>query len=131
MIVNHGIMVDVKYCAARVPGNSPLPDRLTLQFYILNCRQLAPPSVHQERVIFFGVRKSLFRLVRLLAAVRADSRKTRQKQHLYIENYNSGPTMQTSTSLSFFTQIFVAFSGALAEELMIFCRHVRTELSNY
>ena len=28
--------------------------------------------------------------------------------------------MQTSTSLTFFTAIFVAFSGALAEELMIF-----------
>ena len=50
------------------------------------------------------------------------------KQHLYIENYNSGPNMQTSTSLTLFTAIFVAFSGALAEELMIFCRHVRTEL---
>ncbi len=32
--------------------------------------------------------------------------------------------MQTSTSLTFFTSIFVAFSGALAEELMIFCQHV-------
>ena len=36
--------------------------------------------------------------------------------------------MQTSTSLTFFTAIFVTLSGALAEELMIFCRHVRTEL---
>ena len=36
--------------------------------------------------------------------------------------------MQTSMSLTFFTAIFVAFSGALAEELMIFCQHVRTEL---
>ena len=36
--------------------------------------------------------------------------------------------MQTSTSLTFFTAVFVAFSGALAEELMLFCRHVRTEL---
>ena len=47
---------------------------------------------------------------------------------LYIENDNSGPNMQTSTSLTFFTAIFSAFSGALAEELVIFCRHVRTEL---
>ena len=39
--------------------------------------------------------------------------------------------MQTSTSLTFFTAISVAFSGALAEELMIFCRHVRTELYIY
>ena len=39
--------------------------------------------------------------------------------------------MQTSTSLTFFTAIFLAFSGALAEELMIFCRHVRTELYIY
>ena len=39
--------------------------------------------------------------------------------------------MQSSTSLTFFTAISVAFSGALAEELMIFCRHVRTELYIY
>ena len=36
--------------------------------------------------------------------------------------------MQTSTSLTFFTAIYVALGGALAEELMICCRHVRTEL---
>ena len=41
-----------------------------------------------------------------------------KKQHLYIENYDSGPNMQTSTALTFFTAIFVAFSGALAEELL-------------
>ena len=51
-----------------------------------------------------------------------------KKQHLYIENYNYGPNMQTPTSLTFFTAIFVALGGALAEELMICCRHVRTEL---
>ena len=56
------------------------------------------------------------------------AQKHAKKQHLYIKNYNSGPNMQTSTSLSFFTAIFVAFSDALAEELMIFCRRVRTEL---
>ena len=56
------------------------------------------------------------------------AQKHAKKQHLYIGNYNSGPSMQTSTSLTFFTAIFVAFSGALAEELMIFCRRVRTEL---
>ena len=39
----------------------------------------------------------VLRLVRLLAAVRADSRKTRQKQYLYIENHNSGPNMLTKT----------------------------------
>ena len=50
---------------------------------------------------------------------------------LYIENYNSGPNMQTSTSLTLCTAIFVVFSGALAEELMIFCRHVRTELYRF
>ena len=54
-----------------------------------------------------------------------------EKRHLYIKNYNSGPNMQTSTSPTFFTPIFVVFSGALAEELMIFCRHVRTELYIY
>ena len=59
------------------------------------------------------------------------AQKHAKKQHLYIENYNSGPNMQTSTSLTFFTAIFLAFSGALAEELMIFCRHVRTELYIY
>ena len=39
--------------------------------------------------------------------------------------------MQTSTSLSFFTAIFVTLGGALAEELIICCRHVRTELYIY
>ena len=39
--------------------------------------------------------------------------------------------MQTKTSLTFFTAIFVALGGALAEELMICCRHVRTELYIY
>ena len=46
-----------------------------------------------------------------------------KKQHLFTRSriagknciYNSGPNMQTSTSLSFFTAIFIAFSGALAE----------------
>ena len=50
-----------------------------------------------------------------------------KKQHLYINNYNSGPNMLTLTSLTFFTAIFVAFGGALAVELMIVCWHVRTE----
>ena len=35
--------------------------------------------------------------------------------------------MQTSTSITFFTAIFVALGGALAEELIICCRHVTTE----
>ena len=39
------------------------------------------------------------------------AQKHSKKQHLYIKNYNSGPNMQTSTSLTFFTAIFVAFSG--------------------
>ncbi len=39
--------------------------------------------------------------------------------------------MQTSTSLTFFTAIFVALGSTLAEELMICCRHVRTELYIY
>ena len=39
--------------------------------------------------------------------------------------------MQTSTSLSFFTAIFVALGGALSEELMICYRHVITELYIY
>ena len=70
--------------------------------------------------------------VSLLAAVRADSPKnTPKKQHLYVENYNSGPNMLSPTSLTFFTAIFLAFSGALAEELMILCRHVTTEVYIY
>ena len=36
--------------------------------------------------------------------------------------------MLTSMSLTFFTAIVLAFSGALAEELMILCRCVKTEL---
>ena len=39
--------------------------------------------------------------------------------------------MIKSTSLSFFTAIFLAFSGALAEELMVMRRHVTTELYIY
>ena len=39
--------------------------------------------------------------------------------------------MQTSTSLTFFTATFIALGGALAEELMICCRHVGTELYRY
>ena len=39
-------------------------------------------------------------------SVRAESRKNTSKQHLYIENYNSGPNMLTLTSLTFFTAIF-------------------------
>ena len=76
-------------------------------------------------------RRRLLRLVRFLAAVGAESRKTRQKQHLYIGNYNSGPSMLTSTSLTFFTAIFLAFRGSLAEVLMVMCRHVTTELHIY
>ena len=41
-----------------------------------------------------------------------------KKQHLYIENYNSGPNMQTSTSLTLFTAIFVTFSGALVNDIL-------------
>ena len=75
-------------------------------------------------------RRWLISLVRLLAAVRADSRRNTPKNNNnnYIENYNSGPNMLTVTSLSFFTAIFVALGGALAVALMIVCRHVRTEL---
>ena len=41
-----------------------------------------------------------------------------KKTTLYIEKYNSGPILTTSTLLTFFTAIFVAFGGAFAEELM-------------
>ena len=39
--------------------------------------------------------------------------------------------MLTSTALSFVTAIFFVFCGALAEELIIFCRDVTTELYRY
>ena len=55
------------------------------------------------------------------------AQKHAKKQHLYIDNYISGPNMLRSTSLSFVTAIFLAFSGTLAEELMILCRSVTTE----
>ncbi len=117
----------------RVPGNSPLTCLwqidFSFSFDILNCRQLAPPSVYQERVIFFGVRKSLLKVSLVFShRARCLAQKHAKKQHLYIENGKSGPNMQTSTSLTFFTAIFVPLGGALAEELMICCRHVRTEL---
>ena len=94
----------------------------------MNLHMCAKCGANQpSRLVAFP--ECVLRLVRLFAAVCADSRKnTPKKQHLYIENYNSDPNMQTSTSLTFFTAISVAFSGALAKELLIFCRQVRTEL---
>ena len=70
------------------------------------------------------------RLVRFLAAVGADSRKNTPKNNINIKNYNSDPNMLTSTSLTFFTAIFLAFHGALAEVLllMVMCWHSTTEL---
>ena len=58
------------------------------------------------------VSSALSRCARCLAQKHA-------KKHVYIEHYNSDPNMLTSTSLSFSTAIFLVFSGALAEELMI------------
>ena len=47
-----------------------------------------------SRLVAFS--EFVLRLVRLLAAVRADIRAiTRQKQYVYIENHNSGPNMLT------------------------------------
>ena len=127
--------------------------RLTSSSDFLNCDPLTPPPNVEGWIVFslcpcpdesadvyqiwcqsvqpFGTFSWICAtLVRLLATGRAVSRKnTPKKQHLHIENYyNSGPDMQTSTSLTFFTAIFVALGGALAEVLMICCRHVRTEL---
>ena len=71
-------------------------------------------------------------LVRILYAVRAVSRKKHAKNNIYtgvgayIDNYNSCPNLTTSTSLTFFTAIFLPFSGALAEVLMVMCRRVTT-----
>ena len=57
----------------------------------------------------------VLRLVRLFAAVRADSRKNTPKNNIYTSKIIiPAPNIQTSTSLTFFTAIFVAFSGALA-----------------
>ena len=39
------------------------------------------------------------------------AQKHAKKQHLYIENYNSGPNMQTTTSLPFFTASLPFFSS--------------------
>ena len=64
-------------------------------------------------------------LVRLLDAMRAVSAKARQN-NIYtgvgLDKYNSCPNLTTSTSLTFFTTIFLPFSGALAKVLMVMCR---------
>ena len=127
--------------------------RLTASQYFWICDPLKPPEMppcvlrfnwfgiypfpDESAHVKFGVNRSS-RLVAFPEFVLSSSalshrarclvQKHAKKQHLYIENYNSGPNMQTSTSLTFFTAIFIALGGALAEELMICCRHVRTEL---
>ena len=63
-------------------------------------------------------------LVRLLATGRAVSRKNTPKNNIYTSKIII--PARTTTSLTFFTAIFVALGGALAKELMICCRHVRT-----
>ena len=68
-------------------------------------------------------------LVRLLATGHAVSRKNTPKNNIYTsKTIIPARTCRHPTSLTFFTAIFVALAGALAEELMICCRHVRTEL---
>ena len=96
--------------------------RLTAYQDFWICDPLNPP----EKRATFGVNRSSGSA--LSHRARCLAQKHAKKQHLYIENYNSGPNMQTTTSLPFFTAIFVALGGALAEKLMICCRHVRTEL---
>ena len=54
------------------------------------------------------------------------AQKHAKKQHLYIENYNSGPNMLTSTSTTNFLHgnfLSVALRGSLAEVLMVMCTH--------
>ena len=51
----------------------------------------------------------------------------KQKTNAYIENTSSGPTTQIRQRLHFNRATFVAFSGALAEELTCFCRRAQTE----
>ena len=60
------------------------------------CAKSFQPFVNRSsRLVDFP--EFVLRSVRLFAGVRADSRKnTPKKQHLYIENYYSGPNMQTS-----------------------------------
>ena len=75
----------------------------------------------EQRTYFFGQEispKLSSAPGRFASLPRANNTK---KQHLYIENNNSGLT----------TAIFVAFGGALAEELMCLCQHAKTELYNY
>ena len=112
------------HCVSRgnLFGIYPIPYEFAHVCQIL-C-QLAQPFVSFSRICA-KVSSAFRRCTRWLAQKHA------KKQQLYIENYNSSPNMQTSTSLTFSTAIFVAFSGALAEELMIFCRHERTELYIY
>ena len=131
-------------CLASFP-HCLMCDPLTTSKYPLGLDMLIVlPDVYSQMNLHTGVkfgserssclrqdRRRLLRLVRFLAAVGAESRKTRQKHHLYIGNYNSGPSMLTSTSLTFFTAIFLAFRGSLAEVLMVMCRHVTTELHIY
>ena len=49
-------------------------------------------------------------------------------QHLYIKNENSGPTIHIRQWIPFITEIFVAFSCTLAEEVMCLCRRAQTKL---
>ena len=73
-------------------------------------------------------RRWRLRLVRFFCRCwRGLAQKHAKKQHLYIENYNSGPNILTTTSLTFFTAIFIAFRGSLAEVLMVMCRQITTE----
>ena len=67
-------------------------------------------------------------LVRLLTAVRADSRKSMPKNNIYTSKIIIPARPCWDQRHSFFIAIFLAFSGTLAEELMVFCRHVTTEL---
>ena len=77
-------------------------------------------------------RRWLLMLVRLLAVVGADSRKNTPKNNiLYIENYNAGSAILTTTSLTFFTSIFLAFRSSLVEVFMVMCWHATTELYRY
>ena len=69
--------------------------RISIPMWICTCAKFG--ADRPSRLVAFP--EFVLRLVRLFATVRAGSRKnTPKKQHLYIENYNSGPNMQTSTT---------------------------------
>ncbi len=72
----------------------------------------------------------VLRLVRLLAAVLADSRKNTQKNNIYTSKIII-PARTCWHKRNYLTAIFLAFCGALAEELKLKCMQYPAIQSNY